>query len=43
MGWHIQKEQDEKCPLAKNQPANADLWRDLSTVCCDDSILILLN
>ena len=26
-GWHIQKEQDEKNPFAKNQP-----WGDISTV-----------
>ena len=30
--WHIQKEQGEKCPLAKNQPVGANWWRDISTV-----------
>ena len=24
IGWHIQKKQDEKCPLAKNQPVDAN-------------------
>ena len=24
IGWHIMKEQDEKCPLAKNEPVSAN-------------------
>ena len=26
IGWHIQKEQDEKCSLAKNQLVSANWW-----------------
>ena len=32
IGWHIQKEQDEKCPLAKNLPVDANWRGDISTV-----------
>ena len=32
IGWHIQKERDEKCPLAKNQPVSANWWGDISNV-----------
>ena len=28
--WQIQKEQDEKCPLLKNQPIGANWWQDIS-------------
>ena len=31
MGWYIQKDQDEKSPLAKNQPISGDWWGDIST------------
>ena len=29
IGWHIMKEQDEKCPLAKNEPVSANWWGDV--------------
>jgi len=32
IGWHIQKEQDEKCSLAKNQPVGANWYGAISTV-----------
>ena len=32
IGWHIQKERDEKCPRAKNQPVSANWWGDISNV-----------
>ena len=32
IAWHIQKEQDEKCSLAKNQPVRANWWGDKSNV-----------
>ena len=38
--WHIQKENDEKCSLAKNQPVSANCWGDISFVCSNDSIMI---
>ena len=28
---------------AKNQPVNAKWWKDISTICSDDSILMLLK
>ena len=28
--WQVQKEQDEKCPLLKNQPIGANWWQDIS-------------
>ena len=31
-GSHVQKEQDEKCPPAKNQPVSTNWWGDISTV-----------
>ena len=32
IGWHIQKEQDEKCSLAKNQSVDANWYGAVSTV-----------
>ena len=32
IGWHIQKEQDEKCSLAKNQSVGANWYGAISTV-----------
>ena len=26
VGWHVQKEKGEKCPLAKNLPVSANWW-----------------
>ena len=37
--WQIQKEQDEKCSLAKNQPVSANWRGDISFVCSSDSSL----
>ena len=31
IGWYSQEEQDEKCPLARNQPVTANRWGDIST------------
>ena len=31
MGWYIQKDQDEKSPLAKNQPVSGNWWEDINT------------
>ena len=29
IGWYSQKEQDKKCPLARNQPVTANWWEDI--------------
>lgn len=31
-GWHVQKEQDQKSPLAQNVPVGANWGRDISTI-----------
>ena len=33
--WHIQKEQDEKCLLDKNEPVSTNQLGDISTVMSD--------
>ena len=29
IGWHVQKEQDEKCSLAKNQPVSQEIGDEM--------------
>ena len=33
IGWHLQKEQDEKSRLAKNQPVNAHFSFNIVQMC----------